>query len=137
MDLASTVDFADAARTLGRAARRLGLDAPSFRCPPRLLGADRTIRRRPSGSVVSVRVRGRPRAAVFADMVEGVVTANRLVTPRADRVRTELWNVIERGPSTATSTARPVGIGPAGGATAPVAGIIRGRSHDHSVPGAA
>ena len=96
MEFASTVDFAQAARTLSRAARRLGLDAPSYRCPPRFVGADRTIRRRPDGAVVSVRVKGRPRAAVLADMIEGVVVANRLVTPRADRVRTDLWQVMDR-----------------------------------------
>ena len=95
MEFATTVDFAQAARTLSRAARRLGLDAPSYRCPPRFVGADRTIRRRPDGAVVSVRVKGRPRAAVLADMIEGVVVANRLVTPRADRVRTDLWQVMD------------------------------------------
>ena len=91
MDGASTVDFAQAARALARAARIRGLVAPSFRCPPRLVGADRTIRRRPDGAVVSVRVRGRLRHAVFADMIEGVVVANGLTTPHADRLRTELW----------------------------------------------
>ena len=95
MEFASTVDFAQAARTLGRAVRRMGLDAPSYRCPPSLVGADRTIRRRPTGSVVSVRVKGRPRVAVLADMIEGVVMTNRLVTPHADRVRTDLWAVME------------------------------------------
>jgi hypothetical protein len=100
MEIASTVAFAQAARTLTRAARGIGLAAPSFRCPPRLVGADRTIRRRPSGAVVSVRVRGRPRVAVLADMVEGVVAANRLVTPQADRVRTELWEAVgDDGPA--------------------------------------
>jgi len=97
MEFASTVDFAQAARTLGRAVRRMGLDAPSYRCPPSLVGADRTIRRRPSGSVVSVRVKGRPQVAVLADMIEGVIATNRLVTPHADRVRTDLWAVMESG----------------------------------------
>lgn len=97
MEFASTVDFAQAARTISRSARRLGLDAPSYRCPPRLVGADRTLRRRPSGCVISVRVKGRPRIAVLADMIEGVVAANRLVTPHADRVRTDLWAVMSTG----------------------------------------
>ncbi len=90
---ASTADFAAAARTLAREARRLGLVAPSYRCPPRLVGVDRTIRRRgpADGAVVSVVVRGRPWPAVLADMIEGVVVANALVPPAADRVRTELW----------------------------------------------
>lgn len=46
--------------------------------------------------MVSVRVRGRPVPAVLADMIEGVVVANRLVTPDADRLRSELWDAIER-----------------------------------------
>jgi hypothetical protein len=97
MEFASTVDFAQAARTISRSARRLGLEAPSYRCPPRLVGADRTLRRRPNGCVVSVRVKGRPRVAVLADMIEGVVAANRLVTPHADRVRMDLWAVMVTG----------------------------------------
>ena len=42
---ASTVEFASAARNLTREARRRGLVGPSYRCPPRLVGVDRTIRR--------------------------------------------------------------------------------------------
>ena len=97
MEFASTVDFAHAARTLSRAARRIGIGAPSYRCPPRLVGVDRTIRRRPQGAVVSIRVKGRPRAAVLADMIEGVVALNRLTSPQADRVRTDLWAVMTSG----------------------------------------
>jgi hypothetical protein len=97
MEFASTVDFAHAARALSRATRRLGLEAPSYRCPPRLVGVDRSIRRRPKGAVVSIRVKGRPRAAVLADMIEGVIVANRLVPPHADRVRTDLWAVMTEG----------------------------------------
>jgi hypothetical protein len=89
----STVDFAGAARTLTRAARGMGLVVPSFRCPPRLIGVDRTIRRRPDGAIVAVRLRGRPWAAVLADMIEGVVVANALQPPAADRVRADLWSV--------------------------------------------
>lgn len=88
---ASTVDFAAAARTLTREARRRGLIGPSFRCPPRLVGVDRSIRRRPDGAIVSVRLRGRPLVAVLADMIEGVVAANRLGPPAADRLRADLW----------------------------------------------
>ena len=94
MEFASTVDFAHAARTLTRAARRLGIDAPGFRCPPRFVGSDRTIRRRASGAVVAVRVRGRPKVAVLADMIEGVVVVNQLAPPHADRVRSELWSAL-------------------------------------------
>ena len=89
--MTSTADFATAARTLATEARRRGLVGPSYRCPPRLVGVDRTIRRRPDGAIVSVRVRGRPWPAVVADMIEGVVVANRLTPPLSDRIRTELW----------------------------------------------
>ena len=88
---ATSVDFAAAARTLTRAARGRGLIGPSFRCPPRLVGVDRSIRRRVDGVTVSVRLRGRPWVAVLADMIEGVVVANRLQAPHADRFRAELW----------------------------------------------
>lgn len=98
MEFSSTVEFAHAARVLTRAAVASSLVAPSFRCPPRLVGVDRSIRRRggPSGAdpVVSVRVKSRQREAVLADMIEGVVIANGLATPDADRVRNELWQVM-------------------------------------------
>lgn len=44
---------------------------------------------------MAVVVRGRPWGAVVADMIEGVVVANRLVPPEADRVRTELWEALD------------------------------------------
>jgi hypothetical protein len=96
MEIATTIDFASAARALNRAARVKGLVAPSYRCPPRLVGVDRSIRRRAgAAAVVSIRVGGRPRAAMLADMIEGVVAANQLRPPHADRVRAELWCSIE------------------------------------------
>jgi len=95
MEPASTVDFARAARTIARHARRVGLSAPSYRCPPRLVGADRTIRRRREGAVVAVRVRDRPVAAVLADMIEGAVVANRLIPPQSDRLRADLWTALD------------------------------------------
>ena len=70
MESATTVEFAAAARALTREARRRGLVGPSYRCPPRLVGVDRSIRRRPDGAVVSIRVHDRPRSAVIADMIE-------------------------------------------------------------------
>jgi len=94
--LSPTLMFAAAARVLAIEARAMGCDVPSFRSPPRLLGAQRTIRRTPHGAVVSVAVRGRPFAAVLADMVEGVVRANSLHSPRSDRLRSELWSVLVR-----------------------------------------
>lgn len=94
MELSTTARFAHAARTLAREARRRGLVAPTFRCPPRIVGADRTLRRRPGGGVVAVRVRERPWPAVLADMIEGVIAVNGLNPPAATRVRTELWEVV-------------------------------------------
>jgi hypothetical protein len=89
----SSLRFADTARVLAAAAVGLGLVAPTFRSPPRIAGAVRTIRRfpRPAGDVViAVLVRERPFADVVADMVEGVVVANRLTGAEAVRVRTAL-----------------------------------------------
>ena len=95
MESATTVEFAAAARTLTREAPRRGLVGPSYRCPPRLVGVDRSIRRRPDGAVVSIRLHDRPRGAVIADMIEGVVVANGLRPPAADRLRTELWVALD------------------------------------------
>jgi len=100
MGAATTVEFANAARALTREARRRGLVGPSFRCPPRLLGVDRSIRRRSDGAVVSIRLHDRPRSAVLADMIEGVVVTNRLRPPAADRLRTELWTALESSTTT-------------------------------------
>lgn len=44
--------------------------------------------------MVAVQVRGRPWGAVVADMIEGVVVANDLRPPQADRLRTDLWKAI-------------------------------------------
>ena len=103
MESATTVEFAAAARALTREARRRGLVGPSFRCPPRLVGVDRSIRRRPDGAVVSIRLHNRPRSAVLADMIEGIVVTNHLRPPQADRVRTDLWTAIETTASTRTA----------------------------------
>ena len=79
---------------LGSEARRRGLVVPGFRCPPRIVGVDRSIRHHRNGAVVAVRVKGRPFVAVLADMIEGVVAANHLRPPEADRLRSELWTVV-------------------------------------------
>jgi len=89
-----TLEFAHAARLLAGEARRQGLVAPSFRCPPRIVGVDRSLRRHPRGAVVAVQVKGRPWPAVLGDMIEGVVVANRLQSPAADRLRTQLWQAL-------------------------------------------
>ena len=93
----TTAEFAAAARAITREARRRGLVGPGFRCPPRLVGVDRSIRRRAGGVVVSVRLRGRPLVAVLADMIEGVIVANALSPPQSDRFRAELWQAVGSG----------------------------------------
>lgn len=87
--------FAATVRTIGQAARACGLVAPAFRSPPGIAGADRTVRRRRDGGVtVAVVVRGRPSQAVVADLIEGVIVANRLTGAEATRVRTRLWEAV-------------------------------------------
>jgi len=87
---APAVRFAEVARNLGAAAHANGLAVPAFRCPPRTAGVMRTLRRYPGGTVVSVRLRDRPFADVVADMVDGVLAANRVAVPDAERLRTAL-----------------------------------------------
>jgi hypothetical protein len=80
---------------LGAAARAAGLVVPAFRCPPRVAGARRTLRRYPGGAVVAVQVKGRPFAEVADDMVEGVLVVNRLATEAATRMRPVLAEAVE------------------------------------------
>ncbi|MFT7475076.1 MAG: hypothetical protein ACI81L_002008 [Verrucomicrobiales bacterium] len=91
----TSIRFAGAARDLGRSARLCGLTPPAFTSPPRLNGYSRTIRRRPNGVTVSIVLRGRPWAAVLADMIDGVVLANQLSGVEADQVRTALWLAVD------------------------------------------
>lgn len=117
-DLSAT-EFAAVARVLAQAAVALDLVAPGFRTPPRIVGVDRTLRRfaptlggptvshstsgaRPGG-VVSVVIKGRPLAAVVADMIEGVVVLNQLSPAESAHVRAALWRALD-----AMSTARDV-----------------------------
>ena len=91
MPAAQSLLFSAAARTLGAEARRLGLQVPGFRCPPRGEHMVRAIRRFPDGgAVVAVRLRGRSHGDVVEDMVAGVVVANGLHDARATRVRDHL-----------------------------------------------
>jgi hypothetical protein len=69
--------FAWSSGELARACERLGLEAPAFRSPPSVPGADRTLRRVPGAGVrVAIRLWGRSFAAIRADMIEGVLAAN-------------------------------------------------------------
>jgi hypothetical protein len=79
--------FSQVARRLGAAARAAGLEVPAFRCPPRVAGAQRTLRRYPGGAVVAVQLKGRPFDEVAADMVDGVLRVNRLADEASARLR--------------------------------------------------
>src|SRR2546423_3416338 len=84
MEPLASVRFSWAARLLAAEARRLGLTAPGFRCPPRDAAAVRAIRRYPGGqAVVAVRVRGRPFAELVDDMVDGGLVGNGIVRASA------------------------------------------------------
>jgi hypothetical protein len=89
---ALSLDFARVSRVLAEAARGHGWSVPSFRSPPRLTGAERTLRRRADGgAVVAVRIQGRPWPAVVGDLIEGVVVVNGLSGSAADECRNVLW----------------------------------------------
>jgi hypothetical protein len=96
----TSLRFARIARRLAEAARAQGLRAPTFRSPPRVPGVTRTIRRGSRGgshggsATVSVVLRGRPWAAVTADMIEGTIVANALTGVAADRARAALWSAL-------------------------------------------
>ncbi len=101
----STLRFARAVQDLARTTRALGLSVPGFRSPPRLGGVQRSIKRWPGGATVAVVVRGRPWPAVQADLVEGIVAANRLEGPAADRARAALWDALVDAPAAGTEAA--------------------------------
>jgi len=99
---ATSLAFAVSARALASEARRRGLVAPAFRSPPGLTGADRTLRRQPGGgTVVAVRLRGRPLDAVVGDLVDGVVAANGVSGVEAERLRTSLLEAVGPGRASA------------------------------------
>lgn len=83
-----SLHFAETVRHLAAASRRMGWVMPSFRSPPGVAGAQRTLRRRPDGSfVVAVALRNRPWPAVLADMIDGVAVANGLTGPQGEQCR--------------------------------------------------
>jgi len=124
---ARSLQFSTAVRALGSTARRLGLPvSPAFRSPPRAAGAERTLQRHRSGeATVAVRIKGRPWAAVLADMVEGVVAANELSVLDAAGVRAALWSALQlAGLAERTEPVAGVGTGGSVGAV-PDAGSRR------------
>jgi hypothetical protein len=92
---ATSIRFAQAARTLRAVVLSRGLVMPSFRSPPRIHGVQRSLTRRASGSTVAVRLRQRPWPAVLADMIEGIVVVNSLGGSDADALRHALWSAAE------------------------------------------
>ena len=89
-----SVQFGEAARSVARRARSLGLATPVFKSPPRIVGVSRTIRRRDDGqAVVAIAFRGRPWNAVLADMIDGVLVVNELQGAAASRARDDLWEI--------------------------------------------
>ena len=91
----SSLQFAATVRTLAGASRARGLVVPGFRSPPKVPGAERTLRRRTDGgATVAVVVKGRPYQAVIADLIEGIVVVNDLSGAEATRVRTHLWEAV-------------------------------------------
>jgi hypothetical protein len=90
-----TITFSVAVRAVADEARRMGLAVPGFRSPPRLAGADRTIRRSGGLPIVAVRVRGRPFGDVVADVIEGVLVSNGIPQGRDMRTRRRLLRAVE------------------------------------------
>ena len=97
---ADSLRFSTAAHVVAAEARAMGLRPPSFRSPPGVPGAVRTIRRRPGAPVVAVLVRGRPLTDVMADLIEGVVVANELRGSQAVRCRRRLAAALDAVPGT-------------------------------------
>ena len=92
MTTAPSLEFSRAAQVVADAARAAGWIVPTFRSPPRLATARRTLRRRADGGlVVAIRIVDRPWPAVIGDLVEGVIVANELDGPDAQRCRDALW----------------------------------------------
>lgn len=55
--------------------------------------------------MVAVQLKARPWLAVLSDMIEGVVVVNKLKSPEADRLRSELWQAVGGGPATTAAVA--------------------------------
>ena len=105
----TSLDFGSAARSLGRAARLRGLVVPVFASPPPRADLDRSIRRRNGSPIVSVRLKGRPRGAVLADMIEGIIVASDLEGARADLARSALWLAVDGDSDECPEPASPLG----------------------------
>ncbi len=92
----TSLEFAEAARQMGSVIRRAGHVVPTFRSPPRVPGRSRSIVRRADGSAtVAVALRGRAITSIVADMIDGVIAANRLHGQEAAWLRDQLWASVE------------------------------------------
>lgn len=103
-----SLEFASTVRTLGGAARKAGLDVPSFRSPPGVPGVTRTCRRRGDGScTVAVVVKDRTDHEVTADLIEGILLTNSLTGPEATQARTLLWEAAKASATVASDATVP------------------------------
>lgn len=108
-EMMSSMRFASAGRMLADRARDLGISAPTFRSPPRLAGARRSVTRHGDRSVtVAVVVRDRPPAAVVADMIDGVVLASGADDVAARRLHDHLWVAAHEWLASATGASPPL-----------------------------
>ncbi|MBA2282021.1 MAG: hypothetical protein M3527_04010 [Actinomycetota bacterium] len=100
MPARSSLQFSSIVRAVNSAARGHGLRPPTFRSPPQVPGAARTIRRWPNGAVtVAVAFKDRPWAVVVSDCIEGTIVANDLSAADALRARTALWAEVGDDPN--------------------------------------
>ena len=90
-------EFARAVRELVQAVDGQGMRSPAFKSPPRVPTAERTIRWiAPDKAIVAVRRANRAPDAVLADMIAGVVRANRLSGPDAEDAARKLAACLTR-----------------------------------------
>lgn len=123
--------FRTTARVISDVAAGGALRVPAFRSPPRSADLDRSISHRPGGAVVAVRMRNRPIEAVQADLIEGVVVANRLDPLAAALFRRSAWSALsgagEGGTSDEALPAGPVSAGSTGIPSGRHEGVAVGR----------
>jgi hypothetical protein len=70
---------------------------------------------------VSVRIKGRPWVSVLADMIDGVLAANRLTGPTAGAARAVMWSAVEADVIRGTDLEVPAGQGQRRSGRVPVA----------------
>ena len=103
VEQSAAVPFSSLARLLVSEVRGRGLVTPSFSTPPRVPGANRTVRKMQGGGLmVAVRVRDRDLDDVMADMVDGVLLANGFTGQIAEGWRLALLSVLD-GPAAAAA----------------------------------